>query len=135
MSRAALPANSLTCFDLCVQHFALGKGACLTTQKGFARVLKRDDSICAWVCACVCTCVVVVLCVCACLCGLLSVVSVCVWLCVSACSCVGCCRLCACVWLCCVVARLRVDGSIILECSDDDPTVGVVASVRFETSI
>ena len=84
----------------------------------------------------------------------------CVWLYVSVCGCVGCCGLCmsvcgcvclcvavllffvlfaGCVCLCvavlCVVVWLCVDGSISLEMVDGDPTVAVVANVRFETSI
>ena len=80
----------------------------------------------------------------------------CVWLYVSVCGCVGCCGLClsvcgcvclcvavwafaGCVCLCvavlCVAVWLCVDGSISLEIWDGDPTVAVVANVRFETSM
>ena len=67
-------------------------------------------------------------------------VSVGVWLYVSVCVAVWLCGLCVavcgCVWLrLCVAVWLCVDGSISLEFFDRDPTVAVVANVRFETSI
>ena len=81
--------------------------------------------LCLSVCGCVCLCVAV---------------SACVWLCVSVCGCVGfvfvfagCACLCAAVL--CVAVRFCMYGSISLENVDGDPTVAVVANVRFETSI
>ena len=113
--------------------FRLWEGRLPHKTKGFARVLKRDDSICAWVCACVCTCVVVAVYVCVWLCGLLWVVYVCVRLCVVVWVVVGC------VWLCvvalCVAGRLRVDGLISLVFWHGDPTVVAVANVRFQASV
>ena len=42
---------------------------------------------------------------------------------------------CLCVPVLCVAVWLCVDGSISLEIVDGDPTVAVVANVRFDTSI
>ena len=99
-----------------------------------------------WVC--------VVVCVCVWLCGLVWAVSVCVWLCVCLCVAAS-----ACEWLCvsvcgcvgyvfafagcaglraavlCVAVWLCMDGLISLEIVVGDPTVAVVAKVRFETLI
>ena len=69
----------------------------------------------------------------------------CVWLCVAVCGgvclcfvvlfcCVAGC-VCLCVAVLCVAVWLCVDGSISLEILDGDPTVAMVANVRFETSI
>ena len=82
-------------------------------------------------CGCVCLCVAV---------------SACVWLCVSVSGCVGfffffffffffAGWVCLCVAVLCVAVWLCVDGSISLDILNGDPTVAVVANVRFETSI
>ena len=58
-------------------------------------------------------------------------------LCLSVCGCVWLWDFAGCVCLCVAVLRvvvwLCVDGSISLEILDGDPTVAVVANVRFET--
>ena len=61
---------------------------------------------------------------------------VCLWLCVSVCGCIlfgGC--VCLCVAVLCVAVWLCVDVSISFEILDGDPTVAVVANVRFDTYI
>ena len=75
-----------------------------------------------------------------CLCVAVWAVVGCVCLCVAVCVCVWLCGLfagcvCLCVAVLCVAVWLCVDGSISLEIWDGDPTVAVVANVRFETSM
>ena len=80
-------------------------------------------------CTCVVVCVYVSECGCVGSCGLCLSVCGCVWLWDFA----GC--VCLCVAVLRVVVWLCVDGSISLEILDGDPTVAVVANVRFETAI
>ena len=105
-------------FDLCVQHFALGKGACLATQRDLRESSKETIASvhgCVHVCVLVWLWLYVSVCGCVSCCGLCLPVCGCVCLCVVVWAVVGCVCLCVAFVVCgCVVVRGWLDSPGIL---------------------